>query len=281
MQDRYAGDIGDFGKLALLRALSPGRKLGICWYLCTSEGEANNDGKHTAYLKQPERFRELDPEVFDTLGALVRGLRSVAALEETRLLPGETWHRAPVPKGDARGAWFKEVVQAVDACDLVFADPDNGIAERATPKHMGVSEIHALRRDGRALLVYHHQTRRKGGAAVETRHIAQRVGIETVDVIRLRPYSSRFYFLFDADETLRERLHAFAERWRAEAEVIKVQDALHRIPDPTLVADAGAAVSSRPSASKARRRALGRAPYWSRGASLPRSAARVRAPGPS
>ena len=32
MQDRYAGDIGDFVKLGLLRALSSGCKLGIAWY---------------------------------------------------------------------------------------------------------------------------------------------------------------------------------------------------------------------------------------------------------
>jgi hypothetical protein len=33
MQDRYAGDIGDYGKFALLRALaSEGLSVGVNWY---------------------------------------------------------------------------------------------------------------------------------------------------------------------------------------------------------------------------------------------------------
>ena len=33
MQDRYAGDIGDFGKFGLLRALSSaGLSIGVNWY---------------------------------------------------------------------------------------------------------------------------------------------------------------------------------------------------------------------------------------------------------
>jgi hypothetical protein len=172
MQDRYAGDVGDFGKLALLRALSPDRKLGVCWYLCTGEGEANNDGAHVKYLEQPDRFRALAPDVFDALGKVVNAKRSVAALESSGLLTA-VFHRTPVPRGSARGAWFTELSKAVDGCDLVFADPDNGIADKVTPKHIGFDEIRALRRDGRALLVYHHQTRLKGGARDEARDLAR------------------------------------------------------------------------------------------------------------
>ena len=55
MQDRYAGDIGDFGKYGLLRALcgedghGPALRLGVLWYRVL-EAEENNDGRHTAYL---------------------------------------------------------------------------------------------------------------------------------------------------------------------------------------------------------------------------------------
>ena len=51
MQDRYAGDVGDFGKLALLRALAPGRRLRVCWYRCSGAGETNDDGRHVDYLE--------------------------------------------------------------------------------------------------------------------------------------------------------------------------------------------------------------------------------------
>ena len=51
MQDKYAGDVGDFGKFALLRALCDGRQLGICWYRTDSVLETTNDGKHLDYLQ--------------------------------------------------------------------------------------------------------------------------------------------------------------------------------------------------------------------------------------
>ena len=38
MQDQYAGDIGDFVKYGLLRAISEGKCLGVAWYLCTDSG---------------------------------------------------------------------------------------------------------------------------------------------------------------------------------------------------------------------------------------------------
>jgi len=80
VQNRYAGDVGDYVKLALLRALVPGFKLGVAWYLYPDEAH-NSDGRHTAYLNDPAKWRELDPELFDGLAHVVRGRRSVAALE--------------------------------------------------------------------------------------------------------------------------------------------------------------------------------------------------------
>lgn len=52
MQNRYAGDIGDFIKFALLRALSPDHNLGVAWYLYPDEGH-NSDGKHIDTLSIP------------------------------------------------------------------------------------------------------------------------------------------------------------------------------------------------------------------------------------
>ena len=34
MRDRYVGDIGDFAKYGLLRAIGKGKRLGVAWYLC-------------------------------------------------------------------------------------------------------------------------------------------------------------------------------------------------------------------------------------------------------
>ena len=34
MRDRYVGDIGDFAKYGLLRAIDNGNRLCVAWYLC-------------------------------------------------------------------------------------------------------------------------------------------------------------------------------------------------------------------------------------------------------
>jgi hypothetical protein len=51
MQDRYSGDVGDFGKFGLLRHILNGSqlKLGINWYLFPNE-DHNEDGRFINYL---------------------------------------------------------------------------------------------------------------------------------------------------------------------------------------------------------------------------------------
>jgi len=59
MQNRYVGDIGDFGKYHLLKILSQGNGLdnggnlvlGVVWYLVPNENH-NGDGKHIRYLQK-------------------------------------------------------------------------------------------------------------------------------------------------------------------------------------------------------------------------------------
>ncbi len=64
MQNKYVGDIGDFVKLSMLRALAPGHKLGVAWWLFPDENH-NNDGRHIDYLRHPARWRAFDPKLFD------------------------------------------------------------------------------------------------------------------------------------------------------------------------------------------------------------------------
>src|SRR4051812_10597954 len=106
VQDRYAGDVGDFGKFALLRALCHGRALGVCWYRTDGSRETSNDGKHLDYLRSRQRFETLDGEVFRTLKAFVESFtvgslqRSVASLERLQLLPDSThFHGELCPSG--------------------------------------------------------------------------------------------------------------------------------------------------------------------------------------
>lgn len=231
MQDRYAGDVGDFGKLALLRALSDGRRLGVCWYRTSGTNERNNDGRHLAYVRKPMRFRHLDAEAFETLKAFLEDVRTgqrnraVESIESLGLTPaGTIFHGAHCPSQlSLRKVWFGEMLEVMEPADLVFLDPDNGLEPaNLNPKSASVAELVALRRQGRALLLYHHQTRHKGGADSEVETISRRLleaGFASVEAIRLRPYSSRFYFLLDADAVLSQRLRTFAALWGREAQL--------------------------------------------------------------
>jgi hypothetical protein len=229
MQNRYVGDIGDFVKLALLRALSPGYRLGVVWYLVPDESH-NGDGKYVAYLKKNE-WRRLDPELFDGLARIVEnGERSVAALERHNLLHHcrfmsdylplpKTYAQRPI----AKARWREAAVEAVCDCNLVFLDPDNGLQPQgyrpATGKAIKTAsfdDLQCFKKAGRTLIVYHHQTRRAGGHGVEIRHNADRLrnhGFESVDVLRASSYSPRAFFLLDADDNVRTRAAVFAKAW--------------------------------------------------------------------
>jgi hypothetical protein len=231
LQDRYAGDVGDFGKLALLRALTHERRLGVCWYKTSGTNERTNDGRHLAYVQRPMRFRHLDVQAFDALSSFIddvrtgRRRRAVESIEELGLTPaGTIFHGILCPSQlSLRQVWFREMLEAMEGADLVFLDPDNGLeAANIRAKSAAVSELVGLQRRGRALLLYHHQTRHKGGAKAEAEAIGRRLrqaGFASVEGIRLRPYSSRFYFLLDANAALRQRLHAFASLWGREAQL--------------------------------------------------------------
>lgn len=231
MQNKYAGDIGDYLKLGILRALSPGRKLGVAWWLHPDGGPVG-DGQHTKYLDAGLAWRPYDPPLFDHLREIVSsGRRAVAALQDERLLPGAVFaaEQIPVTCGPSerpvqRAAWFARVKAALAECDLVFADPDNGIEPGGYKPTMGNAgksitwdEIVALRAPGRALVIYHHQTRFKGGHLAEIEHLAKGLrarGFGSVDAVRASPYSPRVFFLLDGDARLKARGVQLAQDWR-------------------------------------------------------------------
>jgi hypothetical protein len=231
MQDKYAGDIGDFGKFALLRSLVGARRLGVCWYRTDGLGEKGADGNKLKYLLTPKRFRHLDSEVFDSFAEFVSEfqvnqlLRSVARLESLALLPKTTrFHGELCPRGsawsDLRKTWARGMHETVKDADLVFLDPDNGLeTRRCGNKSALLAEVSGLA-SNRPALVYHHQTRYKGGAKAECDSLKNRLqstpGISTVSALLLTPYSARFYLLVNADQELLERFQSFADRWERE-----------------------------------------------------------------
>ena len=154
MQDRYVGDIGDFAKYGLLRALCEGRQLGVAWYLRLDETH-NDHSMQIGYLCRPEVWRHLDPELFDALEDIINqwqtGVRerTVDEIRERNLLPGAVfageflytdlrrpnWRQPGVWEANRlaelkhawRADWFEDVMAQLDGCDIVYADPDNGL----------------------------------------------------------------------------------------------------------------------------------------------------------
>jgi hypothetical protein len=225
MQDRYAGDVGDYVKLALLRALAPGMRLGVAWYLYPDEGH-NEDGKHIAYLSQPSHWRWLDPELFDQLNQVVKNGRSVAALERCAVL-NALFSREPLnhrhlhhrDRSAARSTWFDRRMAELDGCDLVFADPDNGLTDDQPKrrssgkfgKQLPLQEALALAR-GRSAVIYHHNSRFKGGHDLEVEHWRQQLGENTI-AVRANAYNCRTFFVVNPTLALVERARAFCEQW--------------------------------------------------------------------
>ena len=143
MQNRYVGDLGDFGKYGLLRALcgfgaAPDMRrlsLGVVWYLIPDEWH-NEDGKHIRYL-QPiarnlDRFRSCDPELYDALARIVELERNVSAIRKSGILPaGAAFHEAPLTFAETaefgrrarqarlerRRAWLDDALAATIGCD--------------------------------------------------------------------------------------------------------------------------------------------------------------------
>ena len=227
MQDRYAGDIGDFVKYALLCAVAPGRTIGVAWYLHPDEGPPG-EGHHVAYLREVEAWRVLDPGLYDALREIVFcGDRSVRAVQRASVLPdavfaGERLGLADVPVKDRvlwRRAWFERVRRGLTDCNLVFADPDNGLypdsrfrpTVRRSAKSIPVAEVVALS-EGRPMIVYHHNTRRKCGHEAEIVSWQEALS-GSVYAYYWRRWSNRTFFVVNADDQLVSRLRDFAARW--------------------------------------------------------------------
>jgi hypothetical protein len=218
MQVRQLGGIGDFGKFALLRHLTKDRRLAVCWYLAGESSETGDRERHYDYLKRPEDFRHLAPEVFDHLVEFDGGrsalIDPLTELHMSRILGNAVFLRQEVPRRtSSRQQWLESLVDSVRGMDLVFLDPDCGIqGKRLTTGHVALAEIAALRLPERTLIVGHQQSGRRS----EVRFLADQMrslGCDPVEIIRLRLATSRFYVIADHNSATAELIATFVRKW--------------------------------------------------------------------
>ena len=181
MQHRFSGDIGDYGKYGLLRVLgTPPLILAVIWYLVDSPNTPPS-ARTTRYLSNPAWFRPCDPPLFDALNRLVGNSdRSIYHIQSAEILPpGTIYYQQYLPSSggssllkERRVAWLEDALATTAPCDLVFLDPDNGIApsgltqgSRKGYAYVFPKEIPPFLARGQSLIIYHHLSRRWNAAS--------------------------------------------------------------------------------------------------------------------
>jgi hypothetical protein len=218
MQRGHIGGVGDFGKFALLRHLMQGRRLAVCFCLGNSNGEEGDRTRHFDYLRQPDRFRHLAPDLFGQLvqfgASRNEGADPLTALRSSGVLGDAIFIRHNVPKQTAlRAAWTELLVNSVGDANLVYLDPESGIqGNRLTNRHIALAEIAALRLKGRALIIGHRQS----GRRAEVKYLADRMkslGCPLIEIVRLRLTASYLFVILDQDEAMSNATATFVRRW--------------------------------------------------------------------
>ncbi len=173
MQDRYAGDVGDFGKLGLLRKIAgSGLTIGVNWYhTYKPEEHDRGDGKHIGYLHDCS-FRGCDDELLKALQLIVKGNRGIASLEGARLISNACYYSEILRPGSertfSRKNWHSKSLENLAKADIVFCDPDNGLLVKSVPitgaksdKYVLTAELLDYYRAGKSVIFYNHRGREK------------------------------------------------------------------------------------------------------------------------
>ncbi len=232
MQNRYFGDVGDFGKYGLLRKLTgitasggPQLSLGVVWYLVPDEGH-NDDGKHVSYLQKQE-YAICDQELYGTLRHYLGNHdRQVGHIQRSSLLPSTTeffdqpltFSGMPIigkaereARLSMRAKWVGQAIEAVRNLDIIFLDPDNGLEIKSVkahadkgPKYVYWSELDRFLSTSKTLVVYHHLNRTMPSLdQIRIRQAEIEARIEThtaVTPVLFKRGSHRVFFVIHAPE---------------------------------------------------------------------------------
>ena len=235
MRDSYVADVGDFGKYALLNALvGNDLRLGVLWCR-NSEPDATQDGRFTAY---PE-LRPCDPNLYDRLAHILKTKqRTLSQVEVNDVLPTNAVFYGtaiPAPKVPCfspaareaqtrlRAKWFEDAFKNLSQAELVFLDPDNGLAPSRSKKHFRRSakyifedEVGAWLKRSQSVVLYQHQQRRSLSEQVSEQRKVLAAG-KPCHSVSFHRRAARIYYILPAEDhkhRISERLTSFlAGEW--------------------------------------------------------------------
>lgn len=253
MQNRYFGDVGDFGKYGLLRKLcngtgaSPQLSLSMIWYLVPDEGH-NGDGKHISYLQKPE-FSECDLELLETLKDMLKNNdRAVDLIQKSNLLHKDTvyfddyltFNSMPITGKAARDArhqhrvdWVERALKASAKSDVVFLDPDNGFEIKSVkkhtdkgPKYVFWDEFQKFQSRDQTIVVYHHLNRTlksRDQISIKLDQFKDIIGANKVIPVLFKRGSHRVFFVIPSNKhksIIEERLGSYEKSlWAPHIEI--------------------------------------------------------------
>lgn len=229
MQNRYVGDIGDFGKYGLLRVLCGGLKLGVVWYLYNPKNENSKDGDKTRY----PNLAKCDEVLYKKLQGIVDSTeRNIFSIRWKKVLPSTTVFYenelsfASCSDREARGAcrkeWLHGAIRKTHNCDIVFLDPDNGLEVRSVryyykkgPKYVFLEEIELYIARKQSVVIYQHLSR-QGTATEQVRRrreqLWKRPGVFDIFALQYHRGTGRVFFVLASHEEHSKILRAQTDR---------------------------------------------------------------------
>ena len=190
VQDRFVGDIGDFGKYGLLRALTgiwdwereeplPERErlsLGVVWYVPdeqTIQRTPKGHGQKVDYLFNPlekDLYQNCDPYLFDCLKDIVCGERNLQSIEGNQILGEEesvSFHNDRIPRDPTqRQKWLGKALDSIGERSVMFLDPDIGLvppSAKNSTKHALSQEVSGFAGNNRSVIIYQSFARKSLG----------------------------------------------------------------------------------------------------------------------
>jgi hypothetical protein len=191
VKDAYVGDVNDYFKYALLRAVAAEDADELCLVWMRTTSASGTDGRRLGYLRHPDRYEAIDPQLFARIRALVlQGERTLAEVEAARLVPARRYVRTELRDGEQdRHRYLASVWREGLGASTLFFDPDNGFAPRgsrigarSSSRYLFPHEHDAAFLRGFSVIVYQHYPRIARmpflaglGEAITTRTDAERV----------------------------------------------------------------------------------------------------------